>query len=60
MLRNSSQAPNVIVWNSKFVLRQKPGAQGEVIKYKAELVVCKYEEHDYQDDIFSQMLDFTI
>lgn len=44
---------------SRFVLRPKRIKRGDLVKYKAGLVVCGAKEHDFQDEGFSPLAVYT-
>lgn len=47
------------VLHSKFVLKKKRNSSGEVVKYKARLVVCGNEDMEFIEERFATVVDFT-
>lgn len=56
----TNRPPKEKVLHPKFVLRQKMNKQGDVVKYKARLVVCGIVKDGFHDESFTPAADFTI
>lgn len=55
----TDQPPDQKPLHAKFVLRKRRIERGELLEYKASLVVCGNEQVDFDDDNFAPVFDFS-